>query len=355
MAAGRGRARTTPREGPGLCVASDGLRRRPLGFSDPGRLGAGKASLLLRTQCLWVWAKSQSCVSSRFRPRAWGRPWRLRSPLASPRWWGWVLRRGRQGLGGFPGSAGGRLAAQSLAFSGLFRGVFLISPAGISLEDPWIHGIPWRHVREAGVGVFQVRPLSGEKAWPKFGGTGGAFSWEVKPPNVDSQDLLEEGAETHSPSPAGTRARDENTMCPPHHTCFYELSVGIFSQQCCSRWKRLETWQVCCVGNRPFLECSILFLQQNLLQLSSLLFFGRNLINNILKTSSLPYPLFSWDLACFLISHELVNIWNTFKLIAVLLKADSRRPSQTAHGQRTYQGHFSVWVRLYQTNILNQF
>ena len=30
---------------------------------------------------------------------------------------------------------------------------------------------------------------------------------------------------------------------------------------------------------------------------------------------------FSWDLACFLISHELVKNWNTFKLIAVFTKS----------------------------------
>ena len=74
-----------------------------------------------------------------------------------------------------------------------------------------------------------------EKSCHKYGGTGVTFSLEVKTPNVDSQDLLEESAGTHSPSPAGSRARGNNTMCPPHHTCFYNFQWVFFPQQCCSR------------------------------------------------------------------------------------------------------------------------
>ena len=101
--ASRGSAHSMPMEGPFLCRLSDGQRRHPLGFSDPGCLRAGNAPLLLRTQCLWVWAKNQSWVSSRLRAQAWGRLWRLPSHLMSPQWWGWVLGRG---AGQLPGNTG---------------------------------------------------------------------------------------------------------------------------------------------------------------------------------------------------------------------------------------------------------
>ena len=295
-AASRGRAHSTPMEGPVLCRLSDGQRRRPLGFSDPGCLRAGKASLLLRTQFLWVWAKSQSWVSSRLRPQAWGRLWRLPSHLVSPQWWGWVLGRG---AGQLPGSAGWSVSSTVPC---ILRAV------------PWfLPHFPCQYVnkmyfsqgcvdsggptmpRQRGW-VFcccccccccccsRFKIVLREKSCHKYGGTGVTFSLEVKTPNVDSQDLLEESAGTHSPSPAGSRARGKNTMCPPHHTCFYNFQWVFFPQQCCSRWKQLKTWQVLCVRHLPLFECSILFLRQNLLQLSFLVFVGRNLINDILKT-----------------------------------------------------------------------
>ena len=97
----------------------------PIGFSDPGHLRTGRASVAprgLRTSAAAL-GQRPGCVSSRFCRPSQGRPWELCSNLVSPespeRNCLVVLSAEKGALGAFPGRAG-QSAAQALALSGLF-------------------------------------------------------------------------------------------------------------------------------------------------------------------------------------------------------------------------------------------
>ena len=144
----------------------------------------------------------------------------------------WLSAEGAA-LGGFPGHAG-RWAAQSLAFWGLFPWFSPHFPWGYLNKTCFIEGsvawgVPRRHIRDAVVGCYRCRLVSGEKSWAKFRGTGAAFIWDRNTWTTDSQDLLEERAAVHFPSSAGTAAQGKSTECPPlKHACI-TFSLFIFS------------------------------------------------------------------------------------------------------------------------------